>query len=229
MRQPSKSVAWIICTFGLLCLLAGWGGGWGVAYGQTAGPTPTGTPPTGVLANKSASTANPNPGQQFTFTIQVANNQAVEQPGVLVEDQIADILEIVSVTSTKGTVTVSGQNVRVDVGTLQPGETATITITVRVRQNVPNGTTMVNVARVTTPPPGAPGTPGPGTPSVPPVVTTVSNPVAIAVGTAGGPPSGLPNTGAGSESNGLLLVLGGLLLVIGAGLLVAQRRRPAIS
>ncbi|HEY1016541.1 MAG TPA: isopeptide-forming domain-containing fimbrial protein [Herpetosiphonaceae bacterium] len=229
MRQPSKSVAWIFCTFGLLCLLAGWGGSWGVAYGQTAGPTPTGTPPTGVLATKSVSTNNPNPGQQFTFTIQVANNQGVEQPDVVIEDQIADILEIVSVTSTKGTVTVNGQNVRVDVGTLQPGETVTVTITVRVRQTVPNGTTTVNVARVTMPPPGPAGTPGPGTPSVPPIVTTASNPVAIAVGTAGGPPSGLPNTGASGESNGLLLALGGLLVLIGAALLVAQRRRPAIG
>ncbi|HYF65822.1 MAG TPA: hypothetical protein VD886_23535 [Herpetosiphonaceae bacterium] len=212
MRSLSKKVIYSLLTLGLGLIMLGTGGTWGKAYGQTAGPTPT---PGGVISPVSISkTVNPNnglPNDLITFSIQVRNNETQRQTNVVVTDRILDFLEIVSVTTTKGTVTTNGQDIRVDIGTLEPGETVTITITVRIRPTAQPGDTGINVADVTSSNPSGTST------------STTSNPVAISVGQA--PPSGLPNTSSPTGVNIWLSGAGLLLVFLSIVLLISQRRR----
>jgi uncharacterized repeat protein (TIGR01451 family) len=107
---------------------------------------------------KTVTPASGVPNDILTFSIQVRNNDTVEQTNVVFTDRILDFLEVISVSSTKGTATVNGQDVRVDIGTLQPGETVTVTITVRIRPATPAGSSGVNIASVTAVGPAGPGT-----------------------------------------------------------------------
>jgi uncharacterized repeat protein (TIGR01451 family) len=212
MRVLSKKVIYSLLTLGLGLITLGFGGTWGKAYGQTAGPTPTpGTTISPVSINKTVNPSNGVPNDIITFSIQVRNNESQPQTNVVVTDRILDFLEIVSVTTTKGAVTINGQDIRVDIGTLEPGETVTITITTRIRPTAQPGDTGINVADVTSTNPSGTGT------------STTSNPVAISVGQA--PPSGLPNTAAaGSGSNAWFIGGGLLLLLLGVVLLISQQR-----
>ena len=215
MRWSSKRFSSFLCAVGLSLLVVGWGGAWGSAYGQTAGPTPTGgTAVSPITVLKAVTPSNAGANELLTFSIQVRNNDSVPQTNVVVTDRILDFLEIVSVTTTKGTASFSGQDVRVEVGTLDPGETVTVTITTRVRPATQSGSSGVNIANVTADGNGG----GPG-------IDNNSNPVAISIGQA--PPSGLPNTGSPAPAN-LWMIAGGLLLLMaGATMCVTQRRRAA--
>jgi hypothetical protein len=51
---------------------------------------------------------------------------------VVITDDVPDGLTILSVDATQGSVEISGQDVRVDVGTLSPGESVRITILTRI-------------------------------------------------------------------------------------------------
>ncbi len=211
MLLSSKRFNSFLCVIGLMLIVVGWGGSWGSAYGQTAGPTPT----SGGVVNpisviKSVTPASGVPNDILTFSIQVRNNDTVEQTNVVFTDRILDFLEVISASSTKGTATVNGQDVRVDIGTLQPGETVTVTITVRIRPATQAGSSGVNIASVT-----AVGPTGSG--------TTNSNPVAISVGQA--PPGQLPDTGEPARSNPWMIGGGLLILMLGGSLLLGQRRR----
>lgn len=211
MRSFQPKLTYSLLTCGLVLVLLGFGGSWGSAYGQTAGPTPTpGTITSPITIVKSVNPTSGAPGDLITFSVQLRNNDAVPRTNAVIQDRILDFLEIVSVTSTKGTVTINGQDIRVEVGTLAPGETVTVTITVRIRATAQSGDTGINVATGTT-------TGGDGTTS-----ETSSNPVAISVGQA--PPSGLPNTGDAGQPNGWLLGFGVGLLLLGTTLLLARRR-----
>jgi uncharacterized repeat protein (TIGR01451 family) len=215
MHALSKKVIYSLLTLGLGLIMLGFGGTWGKAYGQTAGPTPTpGTLISPVSINKTVNPSNGVPGDLIIFSIQVRNNESQPQTNVVVTDRILDFLEIVSVTTTKGSVTINGQDIRVDIGTLEPGETVTITITVRIRPTAQPGDTGINVADVTSSNPNGTGT------------STTSNPVAISVGQA--PPSGLPNTSAAATGSNAWFIGGGLLLLLlGVVLLISQQRGAA--
>lgn len=212
MHSLSKKVIYSLLTLGLALIMLGSGGSWGKAYGQTAGPTPTpGTIISPVSISKTVNPSNGLPNDIITFSIQVRNNETQPQTNVVVTDRILDFLEIVSVTTTKGTVTINGQDIRVDVGTLEPGETVTITITVRIRPTAQPNDTGINVANVTSSNPS-------GTSS-----SVTSNPVAISVGQA--PPSGLPNTSVSASGANVWLIGGGvLLLLLSVVLLISQQR-----
>ncbi len=212
MHLSKKSFSSLLCVLGLSLIMVGWGGSWGRAYGQTAGPTPT---PGGVTSPVSVTkTVNPSnglPNDILTFSIQVRNNDVFPQTDVVFTDRILDFLEIVSVSSTKGAASFSGQDVRVEIGTLEVGETVTVTIVTRIRPSAQSGDSGVNIANVST----NTGSGGPGT-------VTSSNPVAVSVGQA--PPTGLPDTAGVAQSNPLLIGGGLILLGLGMGLLLKSRR-----
>ena len=211
MQSLSKKVIYSLLTLGLALIMLGTGGSWGKAYGQTAGPTPTpGTVISPVSISKTVNPSNGVPNDIITFSIQVRNNETQPQTNVVVTDRILDFLEIVSVTTTKGTVAINGQDIRVDIGTLEPGETVTITITARIRPTAQPGDTGINVADVTSTNPAGTST------------SVTSNPVAISVGQA--PPSGLPDTSAAGGVNIWLIGGGFLLLLLSVVLLISQQR-----
>ncbi|MBA3469225.1 MAG: DUF11 domain-containing protein [Herpetosiphonaceae bacterium] len=211
MRLSKKQLSSLLCIVGFSLIVVGWGGTWGRAYGQTAGPTPT---PGEVINPISVTKAvNPSTGQPddlLTFSIQIRNNDSSPQTNVVFNDRILDFLEIVSVSSTKGTASFSGQEARVEIGTLEPGETVTVTIVVRIRSTAQGGDSGVNVASIT----ADSGSAGTG--------TVVSNPVAISVGQS--PPTGLPNTGSLSQPNPGLIGSGLVLFVLGISALFKARQ-----
>ncbi len=67
-------------------------------------------------------------GETVTWTIWVTNTGSIPLAPIFVNDPIPDMFDIISVTTTKGTATISGQVVTVNIGTLDPGETVTIEI-----------------------------------------------------------------------------------------------------
>ncbi len=119
------------------------------------GPTPT--PDTWVppVIVKSADVPCCDPGELATFTIVVTNPgtpPAATWYNVRVTDPINDLFEIVSATSTMGTVTIDGatNTVIVDGGiTLDPQQSFVIRIVVRLVGTIPpGGTVIVNIAYV---------------------------------------------------------------------------------
>jgi uncharacterized repeat protein (TIGR01451 family) len=113
----------------------------------TATPEPTATlTPTPIVTPTVAPALGPDPavtksvsppsaivGQTVVYTIQVTNLGDVPATGVVVEDTLPSFLSIVDVTATRGTVTTSGQSVRVEIGDLAPGEVVEVRISARVR------------------------------------------------------------------------------------------------
>lgn len=210
MRRLSKPVSSLLCGLGLGLIMLGWGGFWGIAYGQTAGPTPTARSVVkAITATKSVSPSSGMPNDPLTFSVQVRNNDTVPQTNVVFTDRILDFLEVITVATTKGSVASSGQDVRVEIGTLEPGETVTVTITVRIRATAQSGDSGVNIASISS-----------GTDTT--TTTTTSNPVAISVGQA--PPNGLPNTSNPGQRSPWLMVVGLVVLLLGAGTLLKQRQ-----
>lgn len=91
---------------------------------------------TGLTVNN----ASPNAGQNVTYTFALTNNGAVAATGVTFSDLLAG-LTYVSSTTSAGTINSSGNPILFNVGTINPGTTATVTITV----NVPSGATLGTV------------------------------------------------------------------------------------
>ncbi len=87
-------------------------------------------------------------GDVVIFTLEVFNRGTVAAENVVVTDEIHEALDILEVTTTRGTVSVVGNTVEVTIGTLNPSETVTITIRTRVSQRAVAGTTIPNVALV---------------------------------------------------------------------------------
>ncbi len=81
--------------------------------------------------------ASPSAGQNVTYTFALTNNGTVAATGVTFSDLLSG-LTYVSSTTTQGSVNSSGNPVLFSVGTINPGATATVTITL----NVPSGAGM---------------------------------------------------------------------------------------
>jgi uncharacterized repeat protein (TIGR01451 family) len=90
------------------------------------------------------------PGENVTFTLVVTNPGTTPAADVVVIDPIPAQVEILSATAPTGTITVTGQDVRFSIATLQPGETITITIETRVRADVTVPFVIVNEACIQT-------------------------------------------------------------------------------
>ncbi len=73
------------------------------------------------------------PGAEVIYTIRVINPTTETARDLVVEDSMPDAIEIVDGETTSGTLTISGQQVRLTQAALAPGERITITLTTRVR------------------------------------------------------------------------------------------------
>lgn len=147
-------------------------------------------------------------GDFVEFTLTVGNNGPGPATDVVVRDPVPAFLTIYNATTTRGLISVSGNTVTIEIGTVAPGEIITIVIRTRVNQHVtppdnlntatlssssPDANLNNNVSTVgvttramptATPTPGNPSSPSP---SAPPQ-TTPTNPSAPAVTTSPVPP-----------------------------------------
>ncbi|MBC7225867.1 MAG: DUF11 domain-containing protein [Thermoflexales bacterium] len=87
-----------------------------------------------------------SPGQEVHITIRVRNTGTRPVTGLVVEDTLPAFLQVLAVRSTRGIPAISGQTVRVAVGTLELGGQVIVTIEARARADVPAGTAVENIA-----------------------------------------------------------------------------------
>jgi len=109
------------------------------------------TPPTWIppRIHKSANTDELMLGDPVTFTIVVQNNDGATWYNVRVTDDVDPALRIDSASSTRGTVTITGQQVVVDGGiTLAPGDQFVITVNCTLIGPVVEGQVITNTARL---------------------------------------------------------------------------------
>lgn len=125
----------------------------------TLTPTVTGTPPTptatgtvlpGMNISKSVSTTSVRPGQSLTFTIKVSNTGLAPAADVKVTDTLQSVLNISSVSTTKGSYTINSSTrlVTFNIGTLSPNQSATLTISAKVNNTAQVTSTYSNFARL---------------------------------------------------------------------------------
>lgn len=112
--------------FGLLLILASFQGGWGKAYGQTV-ITPT--PPLLIGDPQISKVGRPEccePGDTVLWIVTVTNIGNADVTNVVVQDTLPPEVQLQQVTSTKGTVTTSGNSFEVRIDRVAPGEVVTI-------------------------------------------------------------------------------------------------------
>lgn len=99
-----------------------------------------GQPPTLALVDpfitKSVNPPFAIPGESATWTITISNPGSIAINNVQVTDTMPAEVEILSVSATAGSVSHSGQTVSFSIGSLAPGQSVTITVQTRVRDNV---------------------------------------------------------------------------------------------
>ncbi len=146
--SPRRMMGPLCIGLALLLLLTSFGGTWGRAYGQTVA---TPTPRVRIADPQLIKTGVPEccqPGDNVTYTLIATNDGTIDATGVIISDTIPAELVLQEVTSSKGTVTVSGNYFRVDIGTLAPGEVVTITVRATVADGVPDNTVVRNTAEL---------------------------------------------------------------------------------
>ena len=113
----------------------------------TSVPTSTSTPapsrpttrpnpsePADPAVTKSVNVSEARIGDEITFTITVTNKGPGTAEDVVVNDSIPDYLDVIQATTTRGNISSSGRTVRVDIGSVAPGDVVTIRIRVRVNE-----------------------------------------------------------------------------------------------
>lgn len=130
----------------------------------TATPTTTSTPPTLTPTPTHTGTTTPRPGatksispaearinQTVTFTIRVTNSGTAPAQNVTLTDNLSSYtyLDITNLVTTKGTVNINARTGIVTIGTLNPGEIVTVTLTVRVNNNAATTLNPCNTASIT--------------------------------------------------------------------------------
>jgi LPXTG-site transpeptidase (sortase) family protein len=119
----------------------------------TPSPTHTGTTTPQIVVGKTApvqiqGTINTS----FTFTVRVSNTGTHPATSIIINDSVATypFLELTGVTTDRGTATRnSSTSVTINIPVLNPNETATITITGRIRNNVTGTPQACNLASLT--------------------------------------------------------------------------------
>jgi len=168
------------------------------------------------------------PGETVVFTITVTNNSTTNITGVIVRDPLPSYFDFLSASTSAGTFTFNSaaNTVIFDIGTMTPGQVATLVVRVIVNGSAPapgmltnrasmtynEGTRQTASDNVTIPPP--PPTNPPATtpiPTVEPIATVVAFGGVPGVGGAGAVipsqfPSQLPLTGSRPAPNGLAML-----------------------
>jgi len=160
------------------------------------------------------------PGEQVTFTIDVTNTGDQTATDVVVSDNVDPLFNIQSTSVTQGSTSVNGQQVTANIGTLNPGQTETITI-VTTASNAAQPGALCNTASV----------------SGNNLNSATSNQVCITISGESGLPGTLPSTGGEPVTFAsqlarfikIPLALLALLFVGYVGLWMASRRRRRIS
>lgn len=75
-------------------------------------------------------------GDFVEFTLTVGNTGSAAATDVVVTDPIPGFLTVYNATTTRGLISVSGNTVTIEIGTVEPGEIITIVIRTRVNQQV---------------------------------------------------------------------------------------------
>lgn len=126
----------------------------------TPSATPFGTPP---LSGTATATLLPGqvslikqvdppfalPGDTVVWTLIVRNPGPDSATNLVLTDRIPDAFEVLSATTTSGTVTINGQELRFEQASLAAGATVTIRITTRIRDNTRPPYVLDNVASLT--------------------------------------------------------------------------------
>jgi uncharacterized repeat protein (TIGR01451 family) len=93
----------------------------------------------------SVNPTNPSPGQNVVYSLTLTNNGSVPATGVSFTDLInSGQFSLVSANTTQGTVNTSGNPIAWTVGTINPGGSVTVTITLQVNAGLTNGTILSN-------------------------------------------------------------------------------------
>lgn len=183
---------------------------------------PSPEPPQGSPDPFVIKTVNPSQGRIgdiLDFTITVGNRGSVVARDVVVTDNIPSYLDILGVTTTRGTPSIEGQMVSVAIGSVAPGELVVIHIQTRINALAQPGVGY-NTATVVS---REDSNPNNNTSTITFIIIVDSPPPAPTPLVV---PPELPRTGAPNEGNGslpLLLVLGVLMVAVG----LAIRRRAA--
>ena len=82
-----------------------------------------------IVVRKTVSPESVQVGEAVTFTITVTNPNAQAISNVTITDDVPDAFSITDVTTTQGVVTINGNQVSVNIGTLQAQQTVTVIIT----------------------------------------------------------------------------------------------------
>ncbi len=101
------------------------------APGATATVNPQGHPKLNI--SKTVDPPQSPVGTQVIFTVVVTNNGTADASNVTVSDPVPSQFQVLSASTTKGAVQISGQVVSVSIGTMAPGEVVTITIVTRAQ------------------------------------------------------------------------------------------------
>lgn len=102
-----------------------------LAPSPSPAPAPGGPVPDPAVT-KSVSPSTVTVGETVVYTILVTNLGDAPAAGVAVDDTLPSFLALMEATATRGTVSTSGQSVRVEIGDLAPGETVEVRVSVRV-------------------------------------------------------------------------------------------------
>jgi len=102
-----------------------------------------------VAAGLSVTPTNPSPGENVVYSITLTNSGSVAATGVSFSDLInTGQFTFVSANTTQGSVNTSGNPVLWTAGTINPGASVTVTITLQVNNGLTNGTVLNNVLAV---------------------------------------------------------------------------------
>jgi len=199
--------------------------------GNNPTPTPQGDP----RVTKSVDPSSGRPGDRITFTLVVHNESTVPATDVTLTDSIPGIFEINDVSASQGSVDVSGQQVRVAIGTVPPGGEATVRIATTIRSGTAPGQVDNLVIMNTSTPGDNPGNntstvtvtiegEATSTPTSTPLPPGVPTPLPPGAPTPGAPvPGRLPTTG--DTGTGLLLPALMAAVALLSGLALRARRR----
>ncbi|MFZ4619610.1 MAG: hypothetical protein ACOYNS_03560 [Bacteroidota bacterium] len=102
-----------------------------------------------ITSGWSVTPTNPSPGQNVVYSITITNGGSVAATGVTFNDLFnTSQFSLVSANTSQGTVNTSGNPVIWSAGTVNPGSSVTVSITLQVNNGLVNGTVLNNTIGV---------------------------------------------------------------------------------